>query len=248
MTITSNFITFSIVSHGQLNLVKNLLSDLVSSRPPDSIIIVTLNIPECEGPIADYLDEVVVIRNDFAKGFGSNHNAAFRSCSSRFFCILNPDIRFSNIDWSVLFNIFDAGSVGACAPLVCSPSGGIEDSARIFPNFFTLFNRFFFKRHRLDYLLVKEPSTVDWLAGMFVVYEGNLFKTVNGFDEGYFMYLEDADICMRLLAIEGRSVVVPSVKVIHDARRSSKKKLNHLVWHLQSAFRFLFKRYLKNFS
>ena len=83
------------------------------------------------------------------------------------------------------------------------------------------------------------PICVDWIAGMFMLVKSNHFRNIRGFDEKFFMYLEDVDICKRTYSDGGVVIVDPREKVIHDARRASFKSFQHLKWHILSLIRFL---------
>jgi GT2 family glycosyltransferase len=74
---------------------------------------------------------------------------------------------------------------------------------------------------------------------MFVMFRREAFDAVRGFDERYFMYFEDADICRRLWSRGLKVLYVPAATVVHDARRRSHRDPQHLRWHLRSALRFL---------
>lgn len=235
-------VVFSIVSHGQLNLVANFLSDFQNFNLKSSVdlIVLTLNIEEDEGVLKKFSGlPIKIIRNNIPKGFGDNHNCAFDSISSDFFVIVNPDIRLVEFSLRRLLDSFH-DDIGACAPLVLSPQGVIEDSARRFPTLSLLLSRFLSKKRSSDYVFSNEPVVVDWCAGMFVVYRSIAFKSVDGFDTGYFMYMEDADICRRLKMSRWKTIIEPRTSVVHDAQRASHRSLRHLRWHLQSAIRFLF--------
>jgi GT2 family glycosyltransferase len=80
---------------------------------------------------------------------------------------------------------------------------------------------------------------VDWVAGMFIVFRSDAFRSVGGFDERYFLYYEDVDICRRLGAAGASVIYEPGAEVIHDARRASRRELRRAVHHLSSAVRFL---------
>jgi N-acetylglucosaminyl-diphospho-decaprenol L-rhamnosyltransferase len=234
-------LVISIVSHGQGNLVANLLRDLDPLLRPSVKVIVTLNIPESEafevGP------HVTLIRNEQPMGFGANHNQAFRSSRCDYFAVLNPDVR---LDWRVFATILESlrSGVGVCAPQIRSPAGHVEDSARTFPTWIDI-------AHRLLVRLQGKPLCssyevagqglieVDWVAGMFMVFAANAYANVGGFDERYFMYLEDADICYRLWRAGWKVSMTRDVYVTHDARRATFKSAQHLRWHVSSLFRFL---------
>lgn len=233
-------ITFSIVSHGQSGLVKYLLDDLSALSNQNFRVIVTVNIPEDETPYLETSLNLDIIRNVSPKGFGENHNQAFKAASTSYFCVLNPDLRIHAFNLDDLLIPFRQLDVGAVSPLVLSPGGNIEDNARRFPTFSILVRRTLFRERQLDYQINLEPVTVEWVAGMFIVFRRDAYDEVNGFDASrFFMYLEDADICRRL-AMKGWKVQVnPLVQVIHAAQRASRRKFQHMRWHVISAFRFL---------
>jgi N-acetylglucosaminyl-diphospho-decaprenol L-rhamnosyltransferase len=239
------FISFSIISHGQGDLVQRVLADMRRLQIADFEIILTLNIPEEEAFLPEFTDlPLRVVRNSASKGFGANHNAAFALAQGRYFAIVNPDVRLPLPNPEALLAAFADNSVGACAPAVLSPQGREEDNARKFPTVLRLARRVlgFWRvpgfRRELDYHLHSYPVAVDWVAGIFVVFRREAFAAVQGFDERFFMYMEDADICRRLQRAGWLVLLAPGWSIIHDARRASHRSLKHLRWHLVSYFRF----------
>ncbi len=81
----------------------------------------------------------------------------------------------------------------------------------------------------------------EWVAGMFMLFRSRDFQDLGGFDEQFFLYYEDVDICVRAWQKGMRILACPQVSVIHDARRDSRRSLRHLRWHLGSMARFLWK-------
>jgi len=232
--------SLSVVSHGQGALVGALLADLESVTPRDFEVVVTLNIPEPEPKVSAFSFPVRVIRNCAPKGFGGNHNQAFRASRGRLFAVVNPDIRMPAVDLGALALAFDDRQVGACGPGVVGSDHALQDSARRFPTLATMLSRLVRRPDRPDYAAANEPVTVDWLAGMFIVFRPQAFVSVGGFDEKrFFMYYEDVDIAQRLLGLGWRSVLVPATAVVHDAQRASHRNLQHLRWHVTSAARYL---------
>lgn len=232
-------VTLSIVSHGQGDLIRHLLGDLRQLNLPGISIILTLNIPEDDAWLAaaDGLP-VHIIRNDRPLGFGANHNQAFACSTDDLFCVVNPDIRLPDDGLARLPLYFADQRVAACAPLVVGSNGEVQDSARRFPNPLRLARRVVLRQREADYA-PDAAADVDWVAGMLVLFRRAAFAQVGGFDEGYFMYLEDADICRRLRRAGWKTIYQPSVTVVHDARRDSHRSLRHLRWHMRSMIRFL---------
>ena len=206
----------------------------------------TLNIPEDESFIREWPSlPLSVIRNTSIRGFGANHNAAFTQSRGKCFAIVNPDIRAQSFSLRSLLDILTITDVGACGPAVYSSENSLEDNARHFPTLLKLFKRKFLRSKGHDYVGNKTPIQVDWLAGMFIVFDRDAYFKVGGFNERYFMYLEDTDICRRLSLAGWRVILQPSSKVIHDAQRSSQRSIKHLFWHLRSAYLFLTTNYRK---
>jgi len=234
--------SLSIVSHGQGHLIKYLLQDIARGIDISYELIITLNIPEDETFLFAFQDlPIKIIRNSVKKGFGKNHNAAFSIASGRYFIVVNPDMRIpSGQGLSPLLGAFKDEHCGACAPRLHNKSGSVEDNARKFPTFWELFKRKFLGIRKRDYQFGLHPISVDWVAGMFVVFRRNTYDALGGFDERYFMYFEDADICRRVRGMGLNVQVVPSVILVHDAQRASERSFRHLMWHLRSACRFLF--------
>jgi GT2 family glycosyltransferase len=239
--VSGSSTVLSIVSHGQLHLIRNFFADLKEYPVNNCIIILTINIPEEESCLRDFPElPITILRNSAPRGFGENHNQAFRSISSEFFVVVNPDIRLRGFSMTNLLESFKQADVGAAAPVVLAPVGTVEDSVRRFPTLLRLFARVVLRRREPDYQWIDALIDVEWFAGMFVAFRSEAFRQVKGFDTRYFMYLEDADICRRLKRAGWRSVLQPAVSVVHDAQRASRRNFKHLRWHLISMFRFLF--------
>lgn len=240
MDLPSPIISLSIVSHKQSHLVKQLLQDLDRLYDGCFEVILTINIPESGCDFSAFCFISHIINNQVPKGFGANHNAAFELSEGAFFIVVNPDIRLPNFTFGPILDVMHRIKVAACAPLVLSNSGSVEDSARVFPTIPRLLGRVLLRQRKPDYQWGSSPITVDWLAGMFVAFRRAAFAKVGGFDEKYFMYCEDIDICKRIRNQGWEIVLQPSTSVIHDAQRASGKSLKYLRWHLRSMFRFLF--------
>jgi GT2 family glycosyltransferase len=229
-------ITVSIVSHGHGVLLPELINQLLEFSEVGQVIV-TLNIPELVDVPAD--PRITVLQNKKPQGFGANHNQAFALCQSTYFCVLNPDITFHQNPFSTLISVFSNTNVGLVAPLVKNHRGGIEDSMRKFPTPFSILCRQFLKHSDTYRFQNGDPHfDVEWLAGMCMLFQSSAYRAVDGFDEQYFMYVEDADICTRLWQSGYKVVGCPSAVVIHAAQRASHRNFQHFRWHLASLLRY----------
>lgn len=242
---TNEKVTVSVVSHGHGAMVADLLEDL-SRCPEISRVVITHNIPEPPLRLpAGLAPEVVIIENIRPKGFSANHNAAFGHCRTPFYAVVNPDIRFTGNPVERLLDSMHDDRAALCAPAVLNPSGNMEDSARKFPTPFGIISKALgLSDGRYRFGLDSEDLDVDWVAGMFMLFRTEDYARARGFDEGFFLYYEDVDICARLRNT-GRAIrVCPGAIVTHDARRASRTSLKHLRWHLRSMARYFTKRLL----
>lgn len=245
-------IVVSVVSHNHGDMVPGVVSQLLTF-PEVSQVIVTLNVPEAWTMPENV--KVHLVRNPVPKGFGSNHNAAYRlyrknnntvgmhSASNDFFCVLNPDIEFTGNPFPALLKCMQDTGASIVGPAILDVQGNLADSARLFPTPAGLLKKALgCGDGRYVYKLHDAPFPVDWVAGMFVLFSAQTFAHLQGFDEKYYLYYEDVDICARARQLNETVILCPSCSAIHDARRASRKSMRFLSWHLRSMARFLLQR------
>lgn len=227
-------ISVSIVSHSQKDLVLDLFKDFERLKPPlVTQIILTHNLTDDRKEFPDRIGHIEVsqIYRGTQLGFGANHNRAFTTTSNQLFAVLNPDLRFEIDPFTRLVSSLNLISTGLIAPQIVNRDNTVEDSAR---GLYTPLDSLSGLR-RKSRLHRENPA---WIAGMFVLFRSKAFTQINGFDERYFMYVEDVDICARLVIAGWSLKYESSVNVTHLARRENRKSLTHFVWHLSSALRW----------
>ena len=241
---TTERLIISVVSHNQAHIVTDLLSDIAAvCHSPNLVVLVTINVEETISfREKDFPFEMSIVHNERPKGFGANHNAAFSRSDGNYFCVLNPDIRLKvNPFPSLLLNELKKPNTGMVAPLIVDPFGKVEDSARRVITPLSLARRVLKTGKKLDYSIAELPISPDWIAGMFMLFRSRTFSDIKGFDERYFMYCEDADVCGRIWCSGHKISLVPSVTVIHNAQRKSHRNLSHVRWHISSLLRYFSK-------
>ena len=229
-------ITAAVVSHRQASLVASLVQDLIRLRPPDmGRLLIVANVAEPDLVALERLAQaapfaVQFLHNEVPHGFGANHNRAFAHCDTPWFAVLNPDLRLDSDPFAPLLAAARAGDV-LLAPRVLESDGRVADAAR------RVLTPWQLVRRTLRY---RAPAAADfdWLAGMFLLLRSDAFRAVGGFDERYFMYSEDADLCLRLQLAGGRIRQVGEVQVLHAAQRASRRSWQHFRWHVTSLLRY----------
>lgn len=234
-------LTVSIVSHAQGDIIRPLLAKLATWRGARIELLLTLNVPEDEGFIEAAAGvPTSVIRNLMPRGFGANHNRAFEAAQGDFFLVLNPDIRAEDISLTPLFETLGRVGAGVVGAAILDTQGQPTDSPRRFPKLARLVTRLVTGVRAPEYGDLRGPAAVEWVGGMFMVFRREVYRALGGFDERFFMYMEDVDICRRISDRGWKVVFEPAVAVVHDARRQNRRSARHMRWHLRSLWRYLF--------
>jgi len=240
--VTGNeaIISISVISHMQMDLIGNLLQDINKHCRASSLeFILTLNLDETLPVTVDNCwFPVRVIRNIKPMGFAANQNQAFSQATGHYFCVMNPDIRLYEDPFPALLSCLQHPSAGVVAPIVLDEDGEMEDSARYFPTPFKILCKAFGKCKGSDYVVKNESIYPDWVGGMFMLFPIEIFRQLNGFDQKFFLYYEDVDLCARLRLLGYEVVLCPIARAVHQARRSSHQDFNYLRWHMASMMRF----------
>lgn len=92
---------------------------------------------------------------------------------------------------------------------------------------------------------ITTPCHVDWASGAFLVFDAEHYAALHGFEQRYFMYFEDVDLCYRSQLLLGKGVrYYPHLKAIHAAARKNRNVASkHALWFIHSFLRFLARRY-----
>jgi GT2 family glycosyltransferase len=234
-----NNLTLSVISHGQARMVEGLLSQLDEHSSLCGIkVIVTLNLSE-EFFIKPYRNiQIFMISNSSPKGFGANHNKAFEYCTTPWFGVLNPDLRLAEEEpFTKLLELYqsDGKGIGAIAPRIVNEHGSLEDSIRSNLTPWSVITRQFFGRRKsIDINQHQNDKGFFWLAGMCLLLNSAAFESIRGFDERFFLYCEDYDLCARLYACGYLLKYAPDYSIVHQAQRDSHRSFRHLYLHLSS--------------
>lgn len=220
-------LTISIVSHGQLQLIRPLLEQLDQhSSQLIANVVLTHNIPEADLLAGrQWRFPLTRIQNQIPKGFGANNNQAFKQCQTPWFLILNPDIRLSSDVLTPMLIRAKARS-GLLTPRILEPGKTEAEQHRAIITPLEIITR-----RRASYV---KPAAPDWIPGLFMLFRSAVYSQIKGFDERFFMYGEDFDICARTQLAGWQIQVMEDLLALHDAQRASHKSRQHLYWHITS--------------
>lgn len=185
----------------------------------------------------EFAPRVRLIRNPDNVGFARAVNQALTATAAPRVLLMNPDCRLvAGAVETLCAELERHDRCAIVAPRILNPDGTIQGSARGDPNILTgLFGRTsalgrvlpgleIVKRNVVTESAVRSgrPSVVvDWVSGACMLARRDALTAVQGFDERYFLYWEDADLCRRLRAVGYHVRYVPGATAVHRVGQSS---------------------------
>ena len=179
---------------------------------------------------------VTFIQNDKNVGFGKANNQAISQARGRYTLLLNPDTLLQEDTLRTLTDFMDRHpEAGACGCKILNPDGSFAaESRRSVPNVSSAFYKAagltaLFPKHRrfgryyLGWLDEDEQAEIPVLSGSFMFFRTKVLQEAGGFDERFFMYGEDIDLCYRVQQAGHKLVYVPDTSIIHYKGESSKR-------------------------
>lgn len=186
-------------------------------------------------------------------GFGKGHNQVINLIDSEYHAIINPDIIFCEDSFSKILKWMDLNKdIGMTIPYIINENGNKQEVYRRELTVFDVFNRMFLKgffKKRFEKHIMKDmdfnmPFQVPFGQGSFLVIRSILFKKLDGFDDRFFMYCEDADLCKRVNLIS-KLMYFPNTKIIHKWEKGSHHNIKLLKYHIISMLLYFKKWGLK---
>jgi N-acetylglucosaminyl-diphospho-decaprenol L-rhamnosyltransferase len=203
--------------------------------------------------VAERSPEVRVIRNPRNRGFARAANQGIAATSSPFVLLLNPDAEVVGGTLAALTKVArERPRGGAIGVLVRNPDGSIQPSARRVPRLGEALAHAFLgplwpgNRWTRSYTLAGWDRTsereVEWVSGSAMLVRREALEQVGRFDEGYFMYVEDVDLCTRLRRAGWQVLFSPELEVIHQIGVSTKGQRGRMAFaHADSIYRYFSK-------
>lgn len=177
--------------------------------------------------------EVVVIESGKNLGFAAANNLGFKKARCKNILFLNPDTLVQEDAIDRLVDFIEANhDIGICGPKILNEDGTIQSSVRKFPKLRMGFYKFTILKYlglfRKDSILYRmkgfdyeNMADVDQLIGAALIARREVIDEVGGFDERFFMYYEEVDICKRIKENGLRCVYYPDAQIVHLGGHSS---------------------------
>ncbi|MBA2642144.1 MAG: glycosyltransferase family 2 protein [Actinobacteria bacterium] len=220
-----------VVSYNSRNHLRDSVSHLTKLEGVSVIVVDNASIDGSLETIADLT--VAVIRRSDNAGFAAGCNQGWRAGRAPHVLFLNPDASIDERSLGRLVASLDADpSLGAVAPRIEHPDGSIAWSQRRFPRLRSTFAQAFFL-HRLfptmqwSDELIRDPASYErvgspeWVSGACLLVRRSALEEVGGWDEGFFLYCEDIDLCLRLRRAGHGIAFEPRARVVHSEGASA---------------------------
>jgi hypothetical protein len=229
-----------IVNYKSEQFLENCLASLYSKYTPDVEIIIINNDATTKLPeIAITFPQAKIINNQKNIGFGSAHNQGAKKAQGKYLFLLNPDTTVqTGIEKALIFlennpEVAIIGSnlvsldkqtqswiagVSVCLSDLLKNNFGLIASKKIWQS--------------------KTKIEADWVSGGAMFVRKNIFEKVGGFDENFFMYFEDIDLCKRIQKLGNKIFYHPEIKIQHigGASFSNKKEQKKEYYKSQDYF------------
>lgn len=228
-----------IVNYNVKEFLQNLLHSLQKAVQNISHEIIVVDNASDDGSI-EFIREkfsyVQLISNKTNLGFSKANNEGLKIAKGKYLLLINPDTIVSEDTISKMIQFFnnhdDAGLAGC---KILNPDGSLQLACRrSFPGPWTSFCKVtglstlfpkskLFARYNLTYLDENETYEVDAISGSFMMMKKEVYEKVGGFDEQFFMYGEDLDLCYRIQQNGYKVYYYPGTQIIHYKGESTKR-------------------------
>jgi len=230
-------LSLAIVTYNNSEIIGDTVKSLIDNIPEEfsyKLYVVDNSSSDNTMDIVRGIDSNIEIIANENKGFGYGHNQVLERINSKYHFVINPDIQLEDKDQiRKMIKFMDENQdVGMLTPLILNPDHTIQYLCRTNPTVFDMLIRRIspnlFPARQNRYVMKEtgynKAMTVENASGCFMVFPTDLFKKIGGFDDSFFMYMEDSDITRRVNEVS-KAVFYPDARVIHLWGREGHKKI-----------------------
>jgi len=228
-----------IVNYNVKEFLLNLLHSIKKASSNITSEIIVVDNASDDGSvdsIKEKFPKVKLIENKSNAGFGAANNQGLKLAEGNYILFLNPDCIVSEDTFDKMLSFFESHKdCGLAGCKILNSDGTLQLACRrSFPGPWTSFTKVtglsnlfpksrIFARYNLTYLNENQTYEVDAVSGSFMMIRKELYSKVGGFDEQFFMYGEDLDICYRVQKAGYKVYYVHDTQIIHYKGESTKR-------------------------
>lgn len=210
-----------IVNYNGLKYLKDCLDSLDDKLKeiPNEIIIIDNNSKDesCEYITTNY-PKVKLINSKINYGFGKGNNEAVKRAQGNYLLLINNDTIVLDSLQPVLEYLKEDEKIGVVGINMLNANKEYLPVAGVFPNAFNMFQMKKLLEINNEFksgIFSQKSYEVDWLSGSFLMMKKETFQKIEGFDEDYFLYVEDVDFCKRISNLGLKRIFLPNYNYIH---------------------------------
>lgn len=243
-----NKISIIIVNyHSEYYLDKCIASVYAQSDPQKFEIIVVNNDTKTQlHEIAEKYAKIKIYNYGTNSGFGKACNYGAKKASGDILLFLNPDTQFLDNYVDSILNKFAASkeNIGVIGPRLITEEGVLQEwcAGKELTVWRLIKNNFRIIESRAIWESKKE-ALADWVSGAALAIKRDIFEKIGGFDEKFFMYIEDMDLCFQAKKINQEVLYCPEFSILHSCGKSRESLLRQKKQFFKSSLYFLFKKY-----
>ena len=250
--INSIDLTICIVSWNCIDILRKCLESILKYAEGLKIQIIVVDNASGDnttGIIRREFPQVELIVNGVNKGFGSANNQAVKKSKGRFILFLNPDVVITKPCFNQMIDYLETNHMVGCVGCrLINRDGSIQHTYyKYFPTPLTEFREGMMVNLLTRLLSPQDqsqhgPVEVAWLVGACMMFRREVLSELNGFDEQYFMYGEDIDLCYRLHKSGYKVCYLRDIEMFHYHGASSGKKAKRYfstIMQRESVYRFM---------
>ncbi|TCD48951.1 glycosyltransferase family 2 protein [Chlorobium sp. N1] len=228
-----------VVSYNTKDILRNCLQALLANSTGVLMEVLVVDNDSMDGSAAmvhDEFPDVRLIDNHVNSGFAAANNQAYRVAEGDYILLLNPDayVREGSVANAVAF-MEQTPECGLCGGKIISPEGRLEPSARRFPSVRSKLLTIsgisgkhpdspILNRHEFGGFKHDRPMEVDWVPGTFTIIRRSMLETIGFFDERFYLYYEETDLCRRAKKAGWKVFFIPTAEVMHIGGACSKTR------------------------
>jgi GT2 family glycosyltransferase len=251
-------ISIVIVNWNTADLLKNCIQSIIENTQQGTYEIIVIDNGSRDGSVGmvkQLFPAVILLQNKENIGFVKANNQGFAQCKGRYVLLLNSDTVILDRAIEKIINYFKTDAqIGVVGCKLLYPDGSFQNSCFHFPGIIGaifnasglshLFTSLNWDRYGSADRFWSMPMQVDCVMGSFLMIERDILHEIGYFDETFFMYAEETDLCCRVKKRGKKVVYYPGASIIHYYRGSQKTWDDH-VWSYHSITRGILRFLMK---
>lgn len=243
-----------IVNYNGLDVIVNCLASIFDGEPNAALEVIVVDNASTDGSpeiIRQKFPQVRLFQQSQNLGFGAANNIGVKQAQGQYLFLLNSDTLLTeNIFPTLIAKLEHFPELGIVGPRLRNPDGSFQLSTAyeigLWGEFRTLSEVRKYRQPQNRPALAKQYGTDQWVdivvgAAMFM--ERSLYEKVGGFDETFFMYFEESDLCQRVRNLGYKILYTPEVSVIHIGGHSVAQSAGEMAAEYRRSQRYYYQKH-----